>query len=515
MSADSKDSTKNGAATARPPESSGGTVRNPLRAAGAHLVRSALYPFFEKRWHPSAAAYLREMYKYEFASFDAVRQEQWSRLKTLLALANDHSPYYRGLFRHQGIRLDDIRSFEDLRFIPSLSKATVQQKASEIVCDNRKPEEGKANASGGSTGKPVQFFQDMEYWDRATAADWFVQSWWGIKPGDRTASVWGADRDIQDQTWRDKVYSFLVQTRVCNAFAISTPRMEEFAAMLDGWQPRHITGYSSALEVFAQFVLQRPHLKIRPLAIRATAEVLTPEARDTVERAFQSRVYNFYGSREINNLAAECPSGGGLHVNALGRYIEIVDEAGKPLPVGVPGRVLVTDLTNSYMPFIRYEIEDVSSWTEGPCRCGRPFPLLSRIWGRSSDFIATPDGRMIHGEYFTHLFYDVPGVAFFQLKQTALREVSVSIVARPGADAARSITLLRERMAKALGADVNLAIQIVDHIDRTASGKHRFVVSTVKAPWSKGANTGGAAPSAGAARSEEKLTVPESAREQK
>ena len=77
---------------------------------------------------------------------------------------------------------------------------------------------------------------------------------------------------------------------------------------------------------------------------------------------------------------------------------------------------------------------------------------------------------MIHGEYFTHLFYDVPGVAFFQLKQTALREVSVSIVARPGADAARSITLLRERMAKALGADVNLAIQIVDHIDRTASG---------------------------------------------
>ena len=78
--------------------------------------------------------------------------------------------------------------------------------------------------------------------------------------------------------------------------------------------------------MFAQFVLQRPHLKIRPLAIRATAEVLTPEARDTVERAFQSRVYNFYGSREINNLAAECPSGEGLHVNALGRYIEIVDE---------------------------------------------------------------------------------------------------------------------------------------------------------------------------------------------
>jgi phenylacetate-CoA ligase len=119
---------------------------------------------------------------------------------------------------------------------------------------------------------------------------------------------------------------------------------------------------------------------------------------------------------------------------------------------------------------------------------------------------------MIHGEYFTHLFYDVPGVAFFQLKQTALRELNVAIVARPGAGARDSIALLRERMSKALGPDVHLEIQMVDKIDRTASGKHRFVVSAVKAPWSKGAEGGGAP----VVRSDGQChPVPESAREPK
>jgi phenylacetate-CoA ligase len=328
----------------------------------------------------------------------------------------------------------------------------------------------------------VQFFQDADYWDHAYASQWFVESWWGIRLGDRTASLWGADRDIPDQSWRERLYSGISQLRVCNAFALSAPQMERFAKMLVGWQPRHVIGYASALGLFAKFLLERQEFRIRPVAVKTTADVLSEEQRGIIEQAFGCSVYNFYGSREINNLAVECPARCGLHVNALSRNIEIVDDDGKAVPPGVPGRILLTDLTNYFMPFLRYEIEDIGSWTGTPCSCGRPFPLLGKIWGRSSDFIVTPQGKLIHSVFFTHLFYDMPDVALFQINQKDLYNIDVYLVLRPGISEYPS-SLLSERLRKALGANVTFNLQVVPKIDRPPSGKHRFTVSSVRPSW--------------------------------
>jgi len=341
---------------------------------------------------------------------------------------------------------------------------------------------GLPNASGGSTGTPVQFFQDANYWDHAYASQWFVESWWGIRPGDRTASLWGADRDIPDQSWLERFFGSIGQIRICNAFALDPKQMERFAKMLVGWQPRYVTGYASALEVFAKFLLDRPALRIRPRAVKTTADVLSEERREIIEQAFGCCVYNFYGSREINNLAAECPARSGLHINALSRYIEIVDDDGKAVPPGVPGRILLTDLTNYFMPFIRYEIEDIGSWTGTACSCGRAFPLLSKIWGRSSDFIVTPEDKLIHSVFFTHLFYDMPDVALFQINQKDLHNIGVYLVLRPGIREYPAL-LLRERLRRAFGPNIAFSVEVVSEIKRPPSGKHRFTVSSVRPSW--------------------------------
>jgi phenylacetate-CoA ligase len=258
--------------------------------------------------------------------------------------------------------------------------------------------------------------------------------------------------------------------------------MGDFASMLVSWQPRHVIGYASALEVFAKFLLERQENRIRPVAVKTTADVLSDDRRETIERAFGCPVYNFYGSREINNLAVECPARCGLHVNALTRYIEIVDDNGKPVPPGVPGRILLTDLTNYFMPFLRYEIEDVGSWTGTPCSCGRPFPLIAKIWGRSSDFIVTPEGKLIHSVFFTHLFYDIPDVALFQINQKDLHNIAVFLVLRPGRNEYPA-ALLRERLVQAFGPNIGFTTQVVPKIDRPVSGKHRFTVSSVRPSW--------------------------------
>lgn len=448
----------------------------------SEAIRRCVYPLLLRRWRPSAQRYLRELRSYEFAPLPTIENVQWSRIEAIVLHASRNVPYYRKLFSASGIQAETIRSREDFAGLPILTKATVQTACADLLAENHQKSSGLANASGGSTGKPVQFFQDADYWDRAHASQTLVEGWWRIRPGDRTASLWGADRDIPDQSWRERLYSELVQLRVCNAFALNASQMAEFASMLVRWQPRHVIGYASALEVFAKFLLERQEDRIRPIAVKTTADVLTDDRREVIERAFGCPVYNFYGSREINNLAVECPARRGLHVNALTRYIEIVDDKGKAVPPGVPGRILLTDLTNYFMPFLRYEIEDVGSWTGAPCSCGRPFPLLAKIWGRSSDFIVTPEGKLIHSIFFTHLFYDMPDVALFQINQRDLHRVDVYLVLRPGVTEYPA-ALLHERLVQAFGPRVSFTTQVVPKIDRPPSGKHRFTVSSVRRSW--------------------------------
>jgi phenylacetate-CoA ligase len=454
------------------------------RHVKSDLIRRVLFPVLEKRWHPRARLYLTELQNYEFASHESVEALQWQRLQSIIRHVAKHVPYYRNLFREHGIRADEIRSPQDFLRVPVLTKATLQQKLSDLIAEDRSRNQGLANASGGSTGKPVQFFQDAEYWDRAYANQCFVDTWWGIRPGDRTAWFWGADRDIPDQGWRERLYGAISQVRMCNAFALTETQMQSFATMLQKWQPRYVIAYASALEVFAKFLLQRPQLRVRAQAARTTADVLSESRRQIIEEALGCPVYNFYGSREINNLASECPARDGLHVSSLTRFIEVVDDAGKPTPPGIPGRLLLTDLTNFFQPFLRYEIEDIGSWKGAPCRCGRPFPILEQVWGRSSDFIVTPENKLIHSVFFTHLFYDMPEVALFQINQKELREIDVYLVLRPGVNSYPA-DLLRQRLFDAFGASVKTMVSVVSAIERPPSGKHRFTVSRVQASWNQ------------------------------
>lgn len=446
------------------------------------FLRRIIYPVIQRRAYPGSFAILKEFRKYEFATYSAVEAYQSAKLRSMLLHAFNKVHYYGNLFRAIGFDPEQAHLPADIVRIPVLTKSILRNRAKELLASNFDPRSLISNASGGSTGKPIEFYQNKHYWENSQASRWMFLSWWGVHPGEPMASVWGTDRDIPTWSWREKFYYKLCQVRVCNAFNLSEERMKRFAQEMHEWQPRFVNGYATALEVFARFLLEHPQFKIRPIAIESSAEILTVAQRAVIEKAFEAPLYNFYGSREVNNLAAECDKHRGLHTNMLTRYIEVVDADGRPLPPGVPGRILVTDLSNAVMPFIRYENEDIGSWADTGCSCGRPFRLLDKVWGRSSDFITTPSGKLIHGEYFTHLFYHAPEVSTFQVFQRSLDNVCVSIVLQPGVGTI-SLDPLREKISEVLGDAVHFEINIVANIPRTSSGKHRFTISAVPASW--------------------------------
>jgi phenylacetate-CoA ligase len=138
----------------------------------------------------------------------------------------------------------------------------------------------------------------------------------------------------------------------------------------------------------------------------------------------------------------------------------------------------VTDLRNRAFALVRYENGDVASFAAetAPCPCGCPWPRLERVHGRTSDFLTTPEGRRIHGEWFTHLLYGSRGVQRFQVRQDAPDAVELRTVGPAGeADLAPVLAKMRE----ALGPAVTVTWRRVPEIADTPSGKRRFTVSAV------------------------------------
>ena len=71
------------------------------------------------------------------------------------------------------------------------------------------------------------------------------------------------------------------------------------------------------------------------------------------------------------------------------------------------------------MPFIRYRNEDGGYLSQEVCSCGNNFPLMRLEIARTSDNFVFPDGRVVHGEFFTHLMYGSDGIVTFEFHQTA------------------------------------------------------------------------------------------------
>jgi len=397
-------------------------------------------------------------------------------LQRLLRHAAECSPYYRSLFRRVGATPDDIRRFEDLRAFPPLTRAQVQEHWREMMtCDPAQPRVMR-NASGGSSGQPVVFYHDHdELWWRSAAALRHDQ-WTGWRVGERAALVWGAARDFAVLAGeRRRLNQALFPEMLIDASSLEDEMMAAALARLERWQPRLLVGYANALYAFARFAAARGH-RFRPMAIIATAEVLDEERGRIIEEVFGCPIYERYGAREFGVLASQCERRGGLHINAEKVIIEF-DEARADAEGRAP--ILVTDLANLVMPLIRYEIGDLGRPLAGLCDCGRALPMMDRIEGRVTDFIATPGGRRVSGvAAATYLITNCPGLKQVQIVQPSLDRAVLRCVTGEGfSEEARARLIARGR--EFFGDGVSVEVEQVETIPRGPTGKWRFSISMV------------------------------------
>jgi len=426
---------------------------------------------------------LKALYKRDisYKLYNKLSKEQWmspaeiegiqiERFNKLWKHALANSTFYKDRFKKYKLP-NKISSVKDISSFPLLNRYDLQNYGQNILC--KYDDTIYADSSGGSSGIPVHFYHDAYYKMFGAALHLLFLSWAGVKEGLKTGIFWGADRDFTNLSFKQYLSQRINRNMMLNTFNVTNESLDKFLKELEDYKPDYIFGYSSSLAFAAKNINQSPKYTIHPKAIRATAEMLYDFQRKEIEKAFKCPVFNFYGSREVNNIAAECSAHEGMHVFSSGRIVEIVDENGKPLPIGEIGYIAITDLTNFTFPFIRYINGDMASWNDKPCSCGRAYPLLKGIAGRVFDILSF-NGKFIHGHFFSNLIYQNSKVKQFQVIQESESLLVIKIVALNN-DV--NILELKEKMWHQIGRNIEIDIQFVEKIKPLKSGKYRFTIN--------------------------------------
>lgn len=442
------------------------------------LTRHVVYPAYETLSGRRILTKLEELDTEQWESREALQALQLERLRELLHTAYETVPYYKRVFDRCGLSAKSVHSTDDLRTLPLLTKDIIREHKDKLINERYARDQLIVNHTGGSTGKALQFYQDQHQWDYGNAARLCANRWAGWEFGKRTLRLWGHPDDVAlSQRLRGRIRSLVLNDQMFDTFHFSCAEMEALAERMNQRPPRMIIAYASSLYHFAHYLDQTGLTVPRPDGMISSAEVLDSSQRALIERVFEAPVFNRYGSREVDFIASECSEHAGLHIDIRRLVVEFVNEEGNPCNPGEPGRILVTDLTNYAMPFIRYDTGDVGVPNDQDCACGRGLPLMNNLAGRAVDILRRPDGRFVRPSAMT-LVRNVNGIQQLQLIQETRALLRVHVV-RDANYSMLSERELRSRLTRSFGPNMELEFEYLESIPLEPSGKYRFSISLV------------------------------------
>src|SRR2546426_4799824 len=424
---------------------------------------------------PAMLAFQEGMrFRCEAAPWNDDQKREWilRRLRYSVRRACNETAYYRELFMRIGFDPSADFGFDEFAHLPVLEKENIRRADKALVSCSVPRVQLRHDATGGSTGKPTEVWLGPEERGWRESGTRYHMNRIGVPYGSRIARLWGHHLDpVARDRLRDRLRDFTLNIRWFDCFRLSPMKLVQYHTELENWQPRCVHAYASALGALADEVRNRGWLPSYPTQCFVTgAEKLMPHHRSIVESVFARPVYETYGGRDVGLIGfQEDPK------HTLDYQIDWPNVLIEPEHVGADSPILVTKLHADGMPMLRYRIGDIGRFPQGS-RSGHPTFILHEIVGREMDRIWLHDGRWVHHIEFRHMMKDY-AVGEFQVVQYADFSVVVRVVPRNGFTDENRKSILQIIGANLQG--LNVSLQLVEAIQRTASNKLRPVISEI------------------------------------
>jgi phenylacetate-CoA ligase len=447
----------------------------------APIARRIIAPLWAVKERTPYLRHLKYLEKSQYLALEKIQEDQWMRLRKILQHSFENTEFYKRRFLENKATPEDIKTWKDFERLPFLTKEDIRGYRDEMVAENIPKQKLLAKKTSGSTGVSLEFFVDEDslQWKRACTVRY--NRWAGWDLGERVAAVWGNPEHYKN--WRMKLRNILLDRYTyLDTLNMDEKSMVEFYRAICYRPPALLFGHAHSLHLFSKFLKEKSWNPPPPKGIISTAMVLHSYERQTIEDVFSCKVTNRYGCEEVSLIACECEKHQGLHINLDTLIVEVIRD-GKQASPGEPGSIVVTDLTNYGMPFIRYKVGDVGTLSGQGCSCGRSFPMLQSIEGRAADYIVTPEGKYISGISLTENFAMLlPEIKQLQIIQDRINHLLLRIVKADDYNNG-SEQKIRNLVLGRFGPNMAYDLNYIDAIPQELSGKYRFCISNVSNPF--------------------------------
>jgi phenylacetate-CoA ligase len=325
---------------------------------------------------------------------EKTRNLQLEKFKRVFQWTYERSKFHRGLYDKAGIRPEDIRSFEDIRRVPTVEKSMmrdIQRKDpfpyGDALCVPLE-EVSEFRQTSGTTGQPVyqpDTWQDWEWW----AECWSFILWaQGYRPTDRVFIPFGYNVFVA--FWAGHYAAEKIGAEVVPGGVLDTQarilKIQELNCTAMMATPTYVLGMADTAKKMG---IDPRSLTIRKITCAGEPGASIPSTKKRMEEAWNAKVYDHAGATEIGAWCYECVAqSGGLHVNEAFFLVEIQDtETGEYIEEpGRRGKMIITALDRQAQPCVRFDSKDIIEWAPEPCPCGRTYrSIKGGVVGRADD----------------------------------------------------------------------------------------------------------------------------------
>ncbi len=365
----------------------------------------------------------------QFWPTSSMQLHQQGQLRQLLRFARDNVPFYTNRLNAVFNKSGEI-DFHRWREIPVLHRADLLHHRESMLATVIPPGHGEVSDTEGSgtTGMPVTTRHNYLTHLASQAAVFRAYDWHKVDYGGVFVQWMGNDADVAawpdgmaKGPWGPSWHPNAINGMFWQINRATSP--EDVAEFLSRKQADYFSGRPKSLQSVA-LAAERLKLPVQLRALSGFSTAAREQERADCRRVFGAEMIMLYASKEVYNIAHQCPQNDHFHVNTELLMLEVLDDNDNPVPAGTRGRAVITSFYNTAQPFIRYNLGDQIVMDDRPCRCGCTLPVIARIEGRTTHLFRFPDGRKTAPSIPPH-FRALIGAVTWQMAQVAPLTIEV------------------------------------------------------------------------------------------
>jgi phenylacetate-CoA ligase len=360
--------------------------------------------------------------------------------------ARQHSPFYREMLADS----PDIRNLTDLCKLPITTKQDISHHNEKFWCAGREKLVDLCTTSG-TTGIPTLYPLTQPDLDRLALNEYLCFRRVGLTPSDMVILAVTIDKCFMAGLAYFEGLRRLGATVV--RVGAGSPAM--LLSMIERLNPTAIVSVPSFLRRVAAYAGQQgidlTKSSVRKLIcigepVRNSDWTLTPLGSQ-ISTAWRAQVFSTYGITELAASLCECEAGKGGHLHPQLLHIEILNEAGEPVPDGQEGQLVATTIGVEAMPLVRFATGDITFITRDRCDCGLCTPRIGPILGRKDQAMKIK-GTTVYPAAVQRALQGLDQVIDYLMIATAPTALSdeLEVVVAWRGDSTDAISIIRERL---------------------------------------------------------------------